>query len=121
MTEINGGVVPRGMKVADLAEAATVDLDVSKVGNIVQMTITGACVVTLINAPLGYSEVIFILTNPHTNFDIANCLWAGGTKTLTQTGKDYLKIGIICSAIGSGGAITGTIFEAEKKLALAAD
>jgi hypothetical protein len=119
MANQEGAYPQRGLAVEAIAEAATLDIDVSKNPGVIEMTITGACVVTFINAPLGYSEVKMLLTNPHTNFDIADCLWAGGTKTLTQSGLDFLVVGIFCTAVGSDGAITGTIFQAGKQLALA--
>ena len=106
------GRQPTGEKVYALA-GTTETLDLSKVGRVFAGTVTAACVITLTNAPLGYTELHFYLTNPHTNFDIVACLWAAGTKTLTQTGIDYLKVGVYRTSSAT------VIFQAGKELALA--
>lgn len=99
----------------DTLLGTTETIDLRKSARVFQGTVTAACILTFTNAPQGFTELTFYLTNPHTNFDILACLWTGGTKTLTQTGVDYLKVGVIRS-----GATT-TIFQMSKELALAAD
>lgn len=88
------GKFPYGEKVDTLA-GTTETIDLRKSGRVFAGTVTGACVLTLSNAPEGYTELTFILTNPHSNFDIAGALWAAGTlPTFTQTGVDILKMGV---------------------------
>ena len=88
-------------------------IDLRKSARVFMGTVTAGCVLTLSNPPQGFTELQFILTNPHTNFDILDCLWAAGALTFTQTGVDYLRIGI--TRAGS----TIVIFEISKELALA--
>jgi hypothetical protein len=108
------GKYPVGEKIQTLA-GTTETIDLVKSARAFVGTITGGCVLTLSNPPQGFTELIFLLTNPHTNFDILGCLWTGGALTFTQTGVDYLKIGIT----RSGDTIV--IFQMSKELALAAD
>lgn len=93
----------------------TETIDLTKSNRVFVGTVTAACVLTLSNAPMGFTRLKFYLTNPHTNFDILNCLWVGGTLAFTQTGIDYLEIGIIRTADAT------SIFEIKKSLALATD
>lgn len=99
----------------DTLLGTTETIDLRKSARVFQGTVTAACILTLSNAPEGFTELTFYLTNPHTNFDILGALWTGGTKTLTQTGVDYLKIGVLRSGSST------TIFQMSKELALAAD
>ncbi len=103
-----------GQKIDTLAGVSET-IDLSKSARVFVGTVTNTCVLTFANPPQGLTELIFLLTNPHTNFDILACIWTGATSGFTETGVDYLKVGI--TRVGS----TIVIFQMSKELALAAD
>lgn len=108
------GKQPYGWKV-DALLGTTETINLANSARCFAGTITAACILTFTNAPMGLTVLRFYLTNPHTNFDILACLWVGGTKAFTQTGVDYLEIGIYRTSAAT------VIFEIKKDLALAAD
>lgn len=120
--DIVGGVLPKGLKVESQSEDTTINVDVSKAGPVVTVDISASCTITLINAPIGYSEITFIFTGGPTDVDVANVKWIGGSlPSFTASGIDLIKLGIVCTSVDSDGTINGDIFQISEALALAED
>lgn len=120
MADTQGGAMPRGTKIHELTEATALTLDLNKYsGGVFALSVSAACALTIKNAPIGWTEIRIILTNPGTDFSITNTVKEpGGTEpTYTVSGVDILTLGIHCTAVATDGTITGDIYQ----LAIAQD